>query len=87
MIEKEIGKVTHYFSNISVAAIEIKEDGLSVGDTIHIKGATSDFEQKIESMQIKKESIEKAEKGQTVGIKVAELVKEGDIVYKVVSEE
>lgn len=80
--EEEIGKVTHFFTNLSVAIIEITNGELNISDTIHIKGATSDFTQKIESMQIEKESIEKAKKGQVIGIKVQEHAREGDIVYK-----
>ncbi len=83
--EKEIGKVTHYFTNIGVAVVELNDE-LSRGDTIHVKGATSDFTQKVESMQIERESIEKAEKGQSVGLKVTEHAREGDTVYKVIEE-
>jgi len=80
--EKEIGKIIHYFTNISVGAIKLT-DNLSVGDTIHIKGNTTDFYQKIESIQIEHKNIEKAQKGQEVGLKTDEKVREGDIVYKV----
>jgi putative protease len=85
-MEEEIGKVTHYFNRISVAAIDIKNGELKVGDTIHIKGHTTDFYQKIESMQIEHQSVQKAEPGQSVGIKVSEPVRENDIVYKVTEE-
>jgi translation elongation factor EF-1alpha len=81
--EKEIGKVSHYFGNIGVAAIEL-EDDLAVGDTIHIKGNTTDFTQEVASMQIEKEAVEKAGKGDSVGLKVSEHVREHDVVYKVV---
>jgi len=77
-----IGKVSHYFTNIMVAAIELT-DSLSVGDTIHIKGHTSDFTQTVDSMQIEGKNIEKAEKGQSIGIKVIEHARVGDEVYKV----
>ena len=50
--EKRIGVVTHYFGKITVAIIELKKEGLSVGDTVHIKGHTSDFTQKVESMEL-----------------------------------
>jgi len=82
MEEKLIGKVTHYFTNIGVAVVEITKGDLSVGDKIHIKGATSDFEQKVESIQVEHESIKKAKKGQAVGIKVDQQARDGDEVYK-----
>ncbi len=84
MEEKLIGKITHYFTNIGVGVIEITEGDLKVGDKIHIKGATSDFEQTIESMQIEHESIEKAKKGDAIGLKVEQQIREGDQVFKIV---
>ena len=83
MEEKEIGEVVKYFAKIEVAAIELKAP-LSIGDTIHIKGHTSDFQQVIESIQIENQSVERAEKGASIGIKVKERVRPGDLVYKVV---
>jgi len=84
MAEVELGTVTHYFGKIGVAAIEITQDSLTVGDTIHIKGHTSDFTQKVDSMQIDGQSVEEATVGQSVGIKVAEHAREHDAVFKVV---
>lgn len=75
------GRVEKFFSKIQVAAIRITEGELKVGDTIRIKGHTTDFEQKIESMQIEHVPVDKATKGQDVGIKVKEKVREGDLVY------
>ena len=83
MAEEEIGKVTHYFGNIHVAAIEITSGSLRVGDTIRIKGHTSDFTQTVDSMQIENESVEEATPGQAVGIKVAEHARVHDAVFKV----
>ncbi|NQT12174.1 MAG: hypothetical protein HQ582_05475 [Planctomycetes bacterium] len=83
MAEEEIGKVTHYFGHIQVAAIEITSGTMRVGDTIHIRGHTSDFTQPVDSMQIEKESVEEATVGQNVGIRVAEHAREHDVVYKV----
>lgn len=80
--EKKIGKVTHYFSKIGVGVMELSGE-LKVGDKIHIKGATTDFEQKVDSMQIEHENVEKAKKGQSIGLKVSEPVREHDKVYKV----
>jgi len=87
MAEQEVGRVTHYFGKIGVAAIEITESSLQVGDTVHIKGHTSDFTQPIESMQLEHESVEEATVGQTIGIKVVEHAREHDLVYKVVEDE
>ena len=80
--EKEIGKVTHYYTKLGVAVVELT-DTLKVGDKIKIKGATSDFEQPVESMQIEHEKIEEAKAGQSIGMKVKEHVREHDVVYKI----
>jgi putative protease len=82
--EVKIGMVSHYFGKIQVAAIELTEGGLAVGDTIHIKGHTSDFTQAVDSMQIDNASVDNAEKGQSVGIRVSEHARVGDDVFKVV---
>ncbi len=79
--EKLIGKITHYFTNIGVGVIELTDGNLKVGDKIHIKGATSDFEQNVDSMQVEHENVENAKKGQAVGLKVEQQVREGDEVY------
>lgn len=84
MTEKKIGRVTHYFGKISVAILELTDDALSVGETIHVKGHTSDFTQKVDSMQIEHKNIEKAEIGQSIGLKVIARAHEHDIVYKVI---
>jgi len=81
---KEIGAVTHYFSRISVAVIELT-DKVSVGDKIQIMGSTTNFEQTIKSMQIEHENVTTAGSGQSIGLKVTERVREGDRVYKIVS--
>ncbi len=75
-----IGKVGNYFSRLNVAAIKLTES-LRVGDTISIEGATTNFEQTVESMQIQNESIEEANAGDEIGIKVGDKVREGDRVY------
>lgn len=77
----EIGHITHFFSKISVAVVELTGT-LAVGDTIVVKGPTTDFEQVVDSMQIEHENVERAEAGQSIGMKVAERVREKDIVYK-----
>ena len=80
--EMQVGKVTHYFSKIGVAVIEIMGGSIKVGDEIHIKGHTSDFKQKVSSMQIEQDKIEMAEPGQSIGMKVNEPVRANDLVYK-----
>jgi len=86
MSDEEIGVVSHYFDKIGVAAIEITDGKLTVGDTIHIKGHTSDFSTTITSIQIEHETVETAKKGDAIGIKVAEKVREHDKVFKVTGE-
>lgn len=83
MEEKQIGKVIHYWGKVSVAGIEITEGELKLGDTIHIKGAHSDFTCAVDSMQVENESVEKAVKGDKVGIRVPEHAREHDLVYLV----
>jgi hypothetical protein len=85
MAEVEIGKVTHYFSKAGVVAIQITQDVLRVGDVIHVKGHTSDFTQKIDSMQIDNKPVVEAVVGQAVGLQVKDHVREHDQVFKVVS--
>ena len=77
----EIGRITHFFSKINVAVIELKAS-LKVGDTVAIKGPTTDFEQRVDSMQIEHENVQKAEPGQSIGLKVNQRVRETDVVYK-----
>lgn len=81
--EELVGKITHYFGKIKVGIIEITKAGLTAGDKIHIKGSTTDFEEEVKSMQIEHEKIEKAKKGDVIGLKIKEKVREGDEVYKV----
>ena len=86
MAEELVGKVTHYFSKPKVAAIEITEGQLAPGDTIHVVGHTSDFTQKVESMQIEHASVESAKVGDNVGVQVIEHAREHDKVYRVVPD-
>ncbi len=80
--EERIGIIVNYFSKISVAAIQIESNSLSVGDRIRIKGATTDFTQEIESMEIDRTPVNSASKGQDVGIKMKSRVRLNDTVYK-----
>jgi len=85
MKEVRVGKVASYFTHVEAAAIEL-EGNLKIGDTIHIKGHTTDFQQEVESMQIENELVEKAKAGDSIGVKVRERVRRRDIVYKVIDE-
>ena len=80
--EKLIGKISHFFGNISVGIIDLT-DTFKVGEKIHIKGSSTDFEQVVSSMQVDRKDISEAKAGDAVGIKVDQKVKEGDLVYKV----
>ena len=80
---EEVGKVTHYFTKIEVAVVDLTAP-LSVGDRIAIKGATTDLEQTVESIQIEHEDVTTAKAGQSIGLKVKERVRESDVVYKIV---
>ncbi len=83
--EAEVGKVTIFFAKPSVVAVEITSGTLSVGDTIRIKGATTNFEQTIDSMEIDRNPVPSASAGQSVGIKVKERARPHDKVYKLVA--
>lgn len=77
----EVGRVTHFFSKISVAVVELIAP-LAVGDRITVKGPSTDFEQVVESMQIEHKNVQRAEAGQSVGLKVVQHARENDVVYK-----
>lgn len=81
--EKLIGKITHYYGHLSVGIIELS-DALKIGDTIHIKGHTSDFTQQIASMQIEHATVTEGKAKDLVGTKVDQKVHVNDSVYKVV---
>jgi len=79
---QEVGRVSHFFTKISVAVIELTAT-ISVGDRILIKGPTTNLEQTIDSMEIEHEKVQKAGAGQSIGLKVKHRVRETDIVYKI----
>ena len=83
MEEEKVGKVQKFFAKPSVAAIEVSTGLLRIGDRLHFKGHTTDFEETITSMQVEKEPIEEAKPGDVIGIKVKERVRENDTVYKI----
>ncbi|MFH1444989.1 MAG: hypothetical protein ABIF08_00740 [Nanoarchaeota archaeon] len=77
-----IGAVTHFFSGLSVAVIELNSS-LKIGDKIIVEGATTSFQQKVSSMQIERKDIKEAKKGDDIGMKVIDRVRPGDKVYRV----
>ncbi len=85
-MEEEVGRIIHYFSKINVGVLELSKGKLHVGDTIHIKGHTSDFYQKMESMQVENNPVDSAKPGEPVGIKVENPVRENDIIFKVTED-
>jgi putative protease len=81
--EVQVGVVTHYYGHLSVAAVRLEFGPLRVGDTIRILGHTSDFRQRVESMQVEHQPVTEAGKRQEIGLRVTEHAREHDIVYKV----
>jgi translation elongation factor EF-1alpha len=81
-MEKKIGEITHYFSHIPAGIIKLT-DTLKIGDKVHFKGATTDLEQEITSMQVDHKDIEEAKAGDEVGVKVTDRVREEDEVFLV----
>jgi len=79
--KKLVGKISHYFTKIGVGVIELSDE-LKVGDRISIEGATTNVQQTVDSMEIEHENMQSAGAGQSVGMKVAQRVREGDLVYK-----
>lgn len=79
--KKLVGKVSHYFTKIGVGVIELSDE-LKVGDRISIEGATTNIQQTIDSMQIEHDNVQSAGAGKSIGLKVGDRVREGDLVYK-----
>ena len=79
---KEVGRIFDYFSKVGVAAIKAT-GSFKIGDKIRIKGHTTDFEQKVDSMQSDNAPVEKAKKGDDIGIKVKDRVRKNDMIYLV----
>jgi len=86
MGEERIGKITHYFSKVGVAVIELEKGTLKVGDSIHISGNTTDFVQDISSIEIDNEKVPEVKPGDSFGIKVDEKVRENDDIYMVTED-
>ena len=77
-----VGKVSHYFTNIGVAVIDL-EAPLNAGDLIKVEGATTDLLQTVESMQVEHKQVAAGKKGDAVGMKMKDRVRGGDNVYKI----
>ena len=84
MQEKEIGTVTHYYGHLSVGIVEL-QDALKIGDTVHIKGHSDDFEETVETMQIEHADVTEAKAGDVIGINVTQKVHPHDKVYKIIA--
>jgi len=85
MEEIQVGDVAHYFTKIGVAAIKITADSIKIGDTIHVKGHTSDFTQQIDSLQVEHAQVQVAKPGDIIGLKVKDPARVGDKVFKVIA--
>lgn len=81
--EEAVGIVTHYYSHLSVAIVQVNKGEIRTGDTIRIKGHTTDMTQQVESMEYEHQHIDAAAAGMSVGIRVKDHAREHDIVYKV----
>jgi len=80
---EKVGEVTHYFPHVNAAAVMIVKGTISVGDDIYIKGHTSDFKERIDSLQLDRAAIDIGKKGQEIGLRVKERVRIGDSVYRI----
>ena len=80
---EKLGEVTHYFPHVKAAAVMILKDSIKVGDNIYIKGHTSDFKEKVNSIQLDHAKIEEGKKGQEIGLFVKSRVRIGDSVYRI----
>lgn len=83
MPEIKIGTVEDFFGKVGVIAFHVEGEEIAVGDTIHVKGHTTDFQEVVESIQIDKQPVQRAGPGSNVGIKSKEKARKGDIIYKV----
>ena len=82
--ERRIGVVTHYYSHLSVVAMQLEPGAtLREGDTIHIRGHTTDFTQKVDSLEVNHALVNEAGPNDDFGLKVSEHAREHDTVYKV----
>jgi hypothetical protein len=82
--EQRMGVVTHYYSHLSVATLRLEPGTtLRVGDMIHIRGHTTDFRQRVESLEVNHAPATEVGPNDDFGLKVVEHAREHDVVYKV----
>jgi translation elongation factor EF-Tu-like GTPase len=81
--EERVGIVTHYYNHLSVAIIQLESGSVRTGDTIHIKGHTSDFRQQVGSIEVNHAHVDQVQAGESFGVKVNDHAREHDVVYKV----
>lgn len=86
MAEEKVGEVVKFFAKPSVAAVKVISGEINVGDTVKFTGFTTDFEIKIDSMEVNNQKVEKAVAGDYIGLKVSDRVRPGDEVFKVTPE-
>lgn len=82
MADKKVGKIAHYYGKIGVAIVDLSS-ALSLGNKIKVSGKSDEFTQTVESMELEHKKIKRARKGQSIGLKVDQKVREEDVVYKV----
>jgi len=85
MEKVKVGEVFHFFAKPSVVAIKVTDAAIAVGDTLLFQGPSTNFDQKVESMEIEKVKVQEAKPGQSVGIQVRDRARPGDLVYKIVA--
>jgi putative protease len=82
---KRIGVVTHFYGEPSVAIVKLETGSLRIGDTIHFQGHTTDFSQRVDSLQVEHAAVEEVGPDDDFGVRVGQHVREHDVVYKVAS--
>lgn len=80
---EKVGEVTHYFPHVNAAAVKVLKGGINVGDQLYLKGHTTDFKEKVNSIQLDHVSIQAGKKGQEIGLLVRSRVRIGDGVYRI----
>lgn len=83
MSEEQVGTIVKFFAKPSVAAMEVTQGPIKVGDTLRYQGHTTDFTERVASMQIDNKPVEEAKTGDLIGLKVSQRVRENDKVYRV----
>jgi hypothetical protein len=81
--EERVGVVTHYFSHLSVATVRLESGRLHLGDVIRVRGHTTDFTQRVESLEVNHAPTTDVGPNDDFGLKVVEHAREHDVVYKV----